>query len=168
MQKQRGKAWYHLSREWRQCLPRYTYIDRGGGGGHWSKGCISQTRSSFLTKSSITMKHCFVSISCGMLASSPARAKNGEAHGTHYLHMCLISPRCGDSGLFSDSSVLCDVRVRTWYSILVRILQWRVMKVQIAAQLLTLLNIKRFIIAVSKLSTLRLHSAHMKFAEPSS
>ena len=27
MQKQRGKAWYHLSREWRQCLHR----QRGGG-----------------------------------------------------------------------------------------------------------------------------------------
>ena len=41
---------------------------------------------------------------------------------THCLHMCLISPRCGDSGLFSDSSVLCDVRVWTRYSILIRIL----------------------------------------------
>ena len=59
-------------------------------------------------------------VSC--LASSPARAKNGEAHGTHCLRMRLISPRCGDSGLLSDSSVLCDVRVRTRYSILVRIL----------------------------------------------
>ena len=56
-----------------------------------------------------------------ILALSPARAKNGEAPGTHCLHMCLISLRCGDSGLFSDSSVLCDVRVRTRYSILVRI-----------------------------------------------
>ena len=56
------------------------------------------------------------------LASSPARAKNGEAPGTHCLSMRLISPKCGDSGLFSDSSALCDVRVRTRYSILVRIL----------------------------------------------
>ena len=29
--------------------------------------------------------------------------------------------------------VLCDVKVRTRYSILVRIIQWRVMKVRIAA-----------------------------------
>ena len=56
------------------------------------------------------------------IASSPARAKNGEAPGTHCLRMRLISPRCGDSGLFSDSSALRDVRVRTRYSILVRIL----------------------------------------------
>ena len=41
------------------------------------------------------------------------------------------------------------------------------MKVQIAAQLLTL-NFLRSIIAVSKLSTLRLHFAHLRFAEPSS
>ena len=67
------------------------------------------------------------------LASSPVRAKNGEAPGTHCLRMRLISPRCGDSGLFSDSSMLSDVRVRTRYSILVRIIQWR--KVRIAAQL---------------------------------
>ena len=56
------------------------------------------------------------------VASSPARAKNGEAPGTHCLRMRLISPRCGDSGLFSDSSVSCDVRVRTRYSKLVRIM----------------------------------------------
>ena len=57
------------------------------------------------------------------LASSPACAKKGRAPGTHYtLCMSLISPRCGDSELFSDSSVLCDVRVWTQYSILVRIL----------------------------------------------
>ena len=30
--------------------------------------------------------------------------------GTHCLRMHLISPRCWDSGLFSDSSMLCDVR----------------------------------------------------------
>ena len=52
----------------------------------------------------------------------PARAKNGGAPGTHCLRMRLISPRCGDSGLFSDSSVSCDVRVRTRYSKLVRII----------------------------------------------
>ena len=57
-----------------------------------------------------------------MVASFPARAKNGGAPGTHCLRMRLISPRCGESGLFSDSSVLCDVRVRTRYSILVRII----------------------------------------------
>ena len=57
-----------------------------------------------------------------VLATSPARAKNGGAPGTHCLCMHLISPRCGDSGLFSDSSALCDVRVWTWYSILVRII----------------------------------------------
>ena len=57
-----------------------------------------------------------------ILASSPAHAKNGEAPGTHCLRMRLISPRCGDSGLFSDSSALCDVRVWGGYSILVRIL----------------------------------------------
>ena len=56
------------------------------------------------------------------VASSPARAINGEAPGTHCLHMRLISPRCGDSGLFSDSSVSCDVRVRIRYSKLVRII----------------------------------------------
>ena len=44
-----------------------------------------------------------------------------SACGTHCLRMRLVSPRCGESGLFSDSSVLCDVRVRTRYSILVRI-----------------------------------------------
>ena len=59
---------------------------------------------------------------CNMLASSPARAKNGEVPGTHCLHMRLISPRCRDSRLFSDSSVSCDVRVRTQYSKLVRIM----------------------------------------------
>ena len=32
MKKWRGKAWYHLSREWRQCLHRWTE----GGRGHWS------------------------------------------------------------------------------------------------------------------------------------
>ena len=31
--------------------------------------------------------------------------------GTHCLHMCLISPRCGDSRLFSDTSMLCDMRL---------------------------------------------------------
>ena len=46
-------------------------------------------------------------------ASSPAHVKNGEAPGTHCLRMRLISPRYRDSGVFSDSSVLCDVRVRT-------------------------------------------------------
>jgi len=75
-------------------------------------------------------------VSESRLASSPARAENGRAPGTHCLPMRLISLRCGDSGLFSDSSVLCDVRVWTRYSILVRILKWRVMKVRIAAQLL--------------------------------
>ena len=41
------------------------------------------------------------------------------------------------------------------------------MKVHIAAQLLTL-NFVRSITAVSKLSTLCLHFAHLRFAEPSS
>ena len=53
------------------------------------------------------------------LASSPARTKNGEVPGTHCLRMCL---RCGDSRLFSDSSVSCDIRVQTRYSKLVRII----------------------------------------------
>jgi len=56
-------------------------------------------------------------LSASLLALSPARAKNGGAPGTHCLRMSLISPRCGECGLFSDSSVLCDVRVRTRYSI---------------------------------------------------
>ena len=43
---------------------------------------------------------------------SLACAKN-RVPGTHCLRMCLVSPRCGDSGLFSDSSVPCDVRVWT-------------------------------------------------------
>ena len=34
------------------------------------------------------------------LASSPVYAKNGGLPGTHCLLMHLISPRCGDSGLF--------------------------------------------------------------------
>ena len=55
------------------------------------------------------------------IASSLARAKNGGAPGTHCLRMRLISPRCGDSGLFSDSSALRDIRVRIQYSILIRI-----------------------------------------------
>ena len=56
------------------------------------------------------------------VASSPAHVKNGEAPGTHCLRMRLISPRCGDSGLFSDSSVSCDIRVQTRYSKIVRII----------------------------------------------
>ena len=36
------------------------------------------------------------------LASSLAREKNGGAPGTHCWHIRLISPRSGDSGLFSD------------------------------------------------------------------
>ena len=56
------------------------------------------------------------------VASSPAHAKNEEAPGTHCLCMRLISPRCGDSGLFSDSSMSCDVRVQTRYSKLIRII----------------------------------------------
>ena len=56
------------------------------------------------------------------VASSPAHVKNGGAPGTHCLRMRLISPRCGESGLFSDSSVSCDVRVRTQCSKLVRII----------------------------------------------
>ena len=59
---------------------------------------------------------------CSILALSPARAKNGEAPGTHCLHMHLISLRCGDSGLFSDSSASCDITVRTRYSKLVWII----------------------------------------------
>ena len=30
----------------------------------------------------------------------PGARENGEAPGTHCLRMRLISPRCGDSGLF--------------------------------------------------------------------
>ena len=56
------------------------------------------------------------------LASSPVWAKNGRAPGTHCLCMRLISPRCGDSGLFSDSSKSCYIRVRTRYSKLVKII----------------------------------------------
>ena len=51
----------------------------------------------------------------------PACAKNGGVPGTHCLRMRLIFLRCGDSGLFSDSSVSCDVRVWTRYSEPVRI-----------------------------------------------
>ena len=47
---------------------------------------------------------------------SPACTKNGGAPGIHCLHMRLISPKFGDSGLFSDSSVSCDIRVWTRYS----------------------------------------------------
>ena len=36
--------------------------------------------------------------------------KNGRAPGT-CSHMFLISPKYGDFRLFSDSSVLCDIRV---------------------------------------------------------
>ena len=50
----------------------------------------------------------------------PGAHEKREAPGTHCLRMRLISPRCGDSGLFLDSSVLCDVRVRTRYSKVVR------------------------------------------------
>ena len=57
-----------------------------------------------------------------LIASSPEHAKNRGAPGTHCLSMRLISPRCEDSGLFSDSSALCDVRVWIRYSILVRII----------------------------------------------
>ena len=61
-------------------------------------------------------KLCDQGLSGEKVALSPARAKNGEAPGTHCLRMRLISPRCGDSGLFSDSSVSCDVGVRARYS----------------------------------------------------
>ena len=73
----------------------------------------------------------------------PGACENRGAPGTHCLHMHLISPRCGESGLFSDSSMLCDVRARTRYSILVRIIKWRVMKVQIFS--------KRFLMPFSDL-----------------
>ena len=98
------------------------------------------------------------------VASSPARAKNGEAPGTHCLRMRLISPRCGDSGLFSDSSVLCDVRVRTRYSKLVRIMKVRIFSKQFIKPFSDL----RPQVWFSKLSTLRLHFAHMRFSKPSS
>ena len=58
--------------------------------------------------------------------ASSRRVRKGEAPGTHCLHMRLILQRSGDSRLFSDSSVSCDVRVWTQYSKLVRIIQWRV------------------------------------------
>ena len=61
----------------------------------------------------------------------PCAREKREALGTHYLRMRLISPRCGDSRLFSDSSVSCDVRVRTRYSKFVKIIKWCVKKVWI-------------------------------------
>ena len=82
------------------------------------------------------ISNCTVQAGMGLLVHTliPSAHENGEAPGTHCLRMRLISPRCGDSGLFSDSSVLCDVRVRTRYNVLVRIIQWRVMKVRIASR----------------------------------
>ena len=43
---------------------------------------------------------------------------NRKAPGTHCLHMCLISPRCGNSRLLSDTSVTLHFGLK---SILVRI-----------------------------------------------
>ena len=50
-----------------------------------------------------------------------AREKRRSAWYTLFAHAFNL-PKCGDSRLFSDSFVLCEVRVRTRYSILVRIL----------------------------------------------
>ena len=44
--------------------------------------------------------------------------KNGGVPGTHCLHMCSNSTRCGVYGLLCDSSVLCDVKVWTLLSFL--------------------------------------------------
>ena len=51
-----------------------------------------------------------------VIASSTARAKKRRS-AWYTLRMRLISPRCGDSGLFSDSSALRDIRVRTRFRI---------------------------------------------------
>ena len=74
---------------------------------------------------------------CKLSLVPGACEKRKSAWYTLFVHVFNLPQDVGDSGLFSDSSVLCDVRVQTRYSILVRILQWRVTKVQISAQLLT-------------------------------
>ena len=42
MLKQRGEAWYILSRDWCQCLPRYTEGGRGGGRGRGGQSWKNQ------------------------------------------------------------------------------------------------------------------------------
>ena len=99
----------------------------------------------------------------------PGAREKREAPCTHCLRMRLISPGCGDSGLFLDSSVSCDVRVWTRYSKLVRIIQWRVIKVRIfSKQFLMPFTDFRPQLWFSKLSTLRLHFGQMRFSKPSS
>ena len=97
-------------------------------------------------------------------ALSLVHTKNREAPGTHCLRMRLISPRYGDSGVFSDSSMLCDIRVRTRHSILVRILITMACNEKFGAT--DLLNFVRSIITISKLSTLHLESTHLRFSKP--
>ena len=60
----------------------------------------------------------------GLPKSSLVPGAREKKKSTWYtlLRMRLISPRCGHFEIFSDSSGLCDVRVWTQYSILVRIL----------------------------------------------
>ena len=114
------------------------------------------------------MKFVFQELSVLPVASSLACKKNGGAPGAHCLRMHLISPRCGESGLFSDSSVLCDVRARTRYSILVKIImvcnESPDFQQAISHPLQRLVTpgmvLKTEQRALSKLSTLPLHFAH--------
>ena len=64
----------------------------------------------------------FYSKTMGWISLVRSACENGGVPGTHFFRMCVISPKCGDSGLFSDSSVSCDVRARTRYSKFVRII----------------------------------------------
>ena len=55
------------------------------------------------------------------IASSPARAKNREAPGTHCLCMHLISPRCGDTGIvpcvYSKITYVSNCYHRNWRAV---------------------------------------------------
>ena len=42
--------------------------------------------------------------------------------GTQCLGMHLIPPKCGDSGFFSDSSMLYDIKLRKLDTVLIRIM----------------------------------------------
>ena len=96
--------------------------------------------------------------------------KNGGAPGTHCLCMRLISPRCGDSGLFLI--LPCYVTPEFGldiYNILVRILNVMACNESSDCSIATdLLNFVRSIIAASKLSTLSLDFAHLRFGKMSS
>ena len=98
------------------------------------------------------------------LASSLVHAKNREAPGTHCLRMRLISPRCGDSRAFSDSSVSCDIRVQTRCSKLVRI------NIMACNESLDFQQAISHALQQLQLwfSTLRLHFAQIRFGKPSS